>query len=83
LALAEDGSHRDIEVTQVESAKATTAAGSEGAQREQCFDDPDERVWAGHLVFPDRSSQATCEYWARRTLAPEQGLLLFPFPSDV
>ena len=52
LALAEDGSDRDAEVSQVESVKATTAVGPEGAHREQCFENRDERVRAGGLRVP-------------------------------
>jgi hypothetical protein len=84
LAFAEDGRHRDVEVTQVESVKATTAAGSEGAHREQCFDDRDERVRGlGELVFPGRSSQATWTYWARNTHSARDRVAPVPFPSDV
>jgi hypothetical protein len=52
LALVEDGSDWHVEVTQVESVKATTPAGSEGAHREQCFEDRDETVRAGWPRVP-------------------------------
>ena len=84
LALAEDSSHWDVEVTPVESVEAATAAGSEGPHHQQCFEDGDERVRAGRPRVPRWLFAGDLHVSGEEhPLGPGQGLLLLPFPSDV
>src|SRR5512147_2245680 len=84
LALAEDGSHWHVEVTQVESVETATPTGSEGPHRQQCFEDRDDRARAGRPCVPWSLFAGDSHVLGEEhPLGSGQGLLLLPFPSDV